>query len=136
MAPVPANWPYGSGHFLWPSFGILSQSYRYDHRALDIAAPLTLLVLILALAALISLRFTLRMLTGSLQNLATEAGRIAQGQLDHPLQVEGVDEVGQLRRAFDVQRHHGRDLVRQLRREFEGQALRRGGGLDFRTTRE
>lgn len=72
--------------------------------ALDIAAPLTLLVLVLALAALVSLRFTLRMLTGSLQSLATEAGRIAQGQLDHPLQSEGVDEVGQLRRAFEQMR--------------------------------
>ncbi|MEW6094474.1 MAG: ATP-binding protein [Chloroflexota bacterium] len=72
--------------------------------ALDIAAPLALLVLILALVALISLRLTLRLLTGSLQGLALEAGRIAQGQLDHPLQVEGVDEVGQLRRAFEQMR--------------------------------
>lgn len=72
--------------------------------ALDIATPLTLLVLALALAALISLRLTLRVLTGSLQNLATEAGRISQGQLDHPLQVEGADEVGQLRRAFEQMR--------------------------------
>lgn len=38
-SPVPASWPYGSGRFLWPAYGILSQSYRLDHRALDIAAP-------------------------------------------------------------------------------------------------
>ncbi len=37
--PVPADWPYGSGHFTWPVYGWLSQSYRYDHRAIDIAAP-------------------------------------------------------------------------------------------------
>ena len=37
--PIPADWPYGSGEFTWPVFGWLSQSYRYDHRALDIAAP-------------------------------------------------------------------------------------------------
>jgi murein DD-endopeptidase MepM/ murein hydrolase activator NlpD len=38
-APVPDNWPYGSGHFTWPVYGWLSQGYHYDHRALDIAAP-------------------------------------------------------------------------------------------------
>ncbi len=37
--PVPANWPYGSGRFLWPAYGLLTQGYRFDHRALDIAAP-------------------------------------------------------------------------------------------------
>ncbi|MEZ4734539.1 MAG: peptidoglycan DD-metalloendopeptidase family protein [Caldilineaceae bacterium] len=36
---VPANWPYGSGLFTWPLAGWLTQGYRYDHRALDIAAP-------------------------------------------------------------------------------------------------
>ena len=35
---VPANWPYGSGDFAWPLYGWLTQGYRYDHRALDIAA--------------------------------------------------------------------------------------------------
>lgn len=36
---VPVNWPYGSGAFTWPLSGWLTQGYRYDHRALDIAAP-------------------------------------------------------------------------------------------------
>ena len=36
---VPANWPYGSGLFRWPLTGWLTQGYRYDHRAIDIAAP-------------------------------------------------------------------------------------------------
>ena len=72
--------------------------------ALDIASPLAILVLILAGIALVSLRFSLRIVTASLQNLAGEAGRIAQGQLDHPLPVEGEDEVGQVRRAFEQMR--------------------------------
>lgn len=38
-APVPADWPYGSGSFTWPSYGWLTQGYRRDHRAIDIAAP-------------------------------------------------------------------------------------------------
>lgn len=37
---VPDAWPYGSGRFTWPVYGWLSQGYREDHRALDIAAPL------------------------------------------------------------------------------------------------
>ncbi len=41
---VPANWPYGSGYFNWPTTGWVSQGYRQDHRALDIAAPLGTLV--------------------------------------------------------------------------------------------
>lgn len=36
---VPKNWPYGSGTFTWPLAGWLTQPYRYDHRAIDIAAP-------------------------------------------------------------------------------------------------
>lgn len=36
---VPENWPYGSGDFTWPLSGWLTQGYRFDHRALDIAAP-------------------------------------------------------------------------------------------------
>jgi signal transduction histidine kinase len=72
--------------------------------ALDIAMPLSLMIIFLALAAMISLRVGLRAVTGSLQGLASEANRIADGNLDHPLQTEGVDEVGQLRRAFEQMR--------------------------------
>jgi PAS domain S-box-containing protein len=72
--------------------------------ALNIAMPLSLMIVFLAFVAMISLRVGLRVVTGSLQSLATEANRIAQGNLDHPLQVDGVDEVGQLRRAFEQMR--------------------------------
>ena len=37
-APVPDDWPFGSGKFAWPVSGWLSQGYRNDHRAVDIAA--------------------------------------------------------------------------------------------------
>ena len=39
MGPLPQDWPYGSGNFMWPVYGWLSQGYRGDHRAIDIAAP-------------------------------------------------------------------------------------------------
>ncbi|GAB4538582.1 MAG: hypothetical protein Fur002_02260 [Anaerolineales bacterium] len=72
--------------------------------ALNIAMPLSLMILLLAFVAMISLRVGLRVVTGSLQALADEANRIAEGNLDHPLQADGVDEVGQLRRAFEQMR--------------------------------
>ena len=44
LAPVPADWPYGSGHFAWPMYGWLTQGYGPDHRAIDVAAPAGTLV--------------------------------------------------------------------------------------------
>ncbi len=72
--------------------------------ALKIAAPLSGMILVLALIALVSLRLGLKVVTTSLQSLTSEAMRIAQGQLDHALPIEGVDEVGQLRRSFEQMR--------------------------------
>ncbi len=72
--------------------------------ALNIAMPLSLMIIFLALVAMVSLRVGLRVVTGSLQSLAAEAKRIAQGNFDHPLQMEGADEVGQLRQAFEQMR--------------------------------
>ncbi len=78
--------------------------YRAQQLALDIATPLLAMIVILAIIALAILSLGLRMVTGSMQNLAQEAGKIAQGRLDQPLAVDGVDEVGQLRRAFEQMR--------------------------------
>lgn len=77
---------------------------RAQQLALNIAMPLALMIIVLSLVALASLRFGLRVVTGSLQGLAAEANRIAQGNLDNPLQVTGEDEVAQLRRAFEQMR--------------------------------
>jgi PAS domain S-box-containing protein len=82
--------------------------------ALEIAAPLSAMIVVLALAALISLRVSLRVLTTSLRGLGTEAALIAQGKLDHPLQVESVDEIGQLRRAFEQMRVSLRARLEEL----------------------
>ena len=84
--------------------------------ALEIALPLSLMIFGLALFALVILRVGLRVVTRSLQNLSSEADRIAQGQLDHPLQVEGEDEVGQLGRAFEQMRVSLRARLDELNR--------------------
>ena len=78
--------------------------YRAQQMALDIATPLLAMIVILALFALAILSLGVRMVTGSMQNLAQEAGKIAHGRLDQPLAVDGADEVGRLRRAFEQMR--------------------------------
>lgn len=72
--------------------------------AINIAMPISLMIILLGLIALISMRVNLRAVTRSLQSLATEAGHIASGRLDRPLNTEGVDELGELRRAFEQMR--------------------------------
>jgi signal transduction histidine kinase/HAMP domain-containing protein len=84
---------------------ILSVPARYaQQQALYIAVPLLGMILVLSVISVILIRIGLRMVTASLQNLAFESNRIAQGELDHPLPVDGLDEVGQLRRAFEQMR--------------------------------
>lgn len=89
---------------------------RAQQLALNVAAPMTLMIFLLAVVALVSLRLGLKAITNSMQTLASEAVRIAQGQLDHPLPVEGVDEVGQLRRAFEQMRASLQARLEELNR--------------------
>jgi PAS domain S-box-containing protein len=72
--------------------------------ALRIAIPLLVMLFIFATIAFIFLRLSLRAVTSSLQLLAQEAAFISQGQLDHALQVKGVDEVGRLSADFEQMR--------------------------------
>jgi PAS domain S-box-containing protein len=72
--------------------------------AIEIALPISIMIILLGLVALFSLRLSLRAVTGSLQSLATEAKHISAGKLDRPLNTGGVDEVGELRRAFEQMR--------------------------------
>lgn len=72
--------------------------------AINIALPISLMIILLGLVALISLRVNLRSVAGSLQNLASETKYLATGQLDRPLNIEGEDEVSELRRAFEQMR--------------------------------
>ena len=72
--------------------------------AIDIALPISIMIILLGLIALFSLRLSLRVVTGSLQGLAVEAKHIATGKLDRPLNTSGVDEVGEVRRAFEQMR--------------------------------
>ncbi|MBE9523879.1 MAG: HAMP domain-containing protein [Chloroflexi bacterium] len=72
--------------------------------ALDIAMPMLLVILVLAGIAVVLLRISIRVITSSLRSLTGEAERIAQGQLNHALQIGGSDEVGRLRYSFEQMR--------------------------------
>ena len=84
--------------------------------ALQIAAPLLVMILILFSIAALVLRFSLRAVTASLQNLASETIRISSGQLDSPLAIDGNDEVGQLRHAFENMRSSLKARLDELNR--------------------
>ena len=87
---------------------------RAQQMALNIATPLLVMVVVMFIAALLMLRYGLRSVTSSLQSLGLEANRIASGQLDQPLSVQGEDEVGQLRRAFDQMRASLKERLDEL----------------------
>ena len=98
--------------------------------ALQIAAPLMVIIIILFLIAALVLRFSLRTVTASLQNLAQETNRISSGQLDNPLETNGNDEVGQLRHAFENMRSSLKARLDELNRLLQ---VSRGvaSNLDF-----
>lgn len=73
--------------------------------ALNMALPLLVMVILVTGFATVLLFLTLRMITKSMVTLAGEAGRIAQGQFDHPLPpFDSQDEVGVLRQSFEKMR--------------------------------
>lgn len=72
--------------------------------AIDIALPISVLILLLGAIALVILRVSLRAVTVSLQNLSAEAKYIAMGRLDRPLTSNGADELSELRQAFEQMR--------------------------------
>lgn len=72
--------------------------------AINIALPISLLILLLGVIALVALRVSLRSVTESLQSLAAEAKYISTGKLDRPLAPQGADELSDLRAAFEQMR--------------------------------
>jgi signal transduction histidine kinase/HAMP domain-containing protein len=89
---------------------------RFQQLALNIAAPLLGMIVLLSIVALSLIRVGLVSVTSSLKSLAVETERISQGQLDHALDLEGGDEVGQLRRSFEKMRISLKDRLDELNR--------------------
>ncbi len=72
--------------------------------ALKIAIPLLIILLVFTVISYFIIRFTLRSLTVSLKRLVEGTTKITHGQLDSPIPMEGVDEIGQLGSAFEQMR--------------------------------
>lgn len=73
-------------------------------QAMGAAIPLLALILSISLSSFFGIRVGLRSLTASLNTLSQQATDIAQGKLDQPLPVDGIDEIGRLRQAFERMR--------------------------------
>lgn len=98
------------------SFILMVPVYRAQESALEIATPMLVMIALLTLLIFIGLRYGLKSVTDSLNSLAKEAGRIAQGKLNQPLAVESLDEVGELRRAFEQMRVSLKERLTELNR--------------------
>jgi PAS domain S-box-containing protein len=89
---------------------------RFQQLALNIAAPLLGMVILFSIIAITLFRIGLSSVTASLRSLAIETDRISKGQLNHPLELDGNDEIGQLRRSFDKMRIRLKDRLDELNR--------------------
>ena len=92
---------------------------EFQKSALETSFPLLGMVFVLSVAFLILIRFRLKTVTASLKSLAVETDRIAQGQLDNSLLLDGDDEVGRLRRSFEQMRISLKDRLDELNRLLE-----------------
>lgn len=109
-----ATGPTGARHlvFLQPVPGkpwsvvVTVPALAAQELALNIAVPLLGLLILLGVVLMVIVRVAMRLVTGSLRTLAQEAKRIAgnKDELASPLRVEGVDEVGEMRQAFEQMR--------------------------------
>ena len=84
--------------------------------ALNIAIPLLLILMAVAGVLFVLLRWRLGSVTTSLQALGQEATRISQGELSHPLNVTGEDEVGRLGAVFERMRVSLKARLEELNR--------------------
>jgi HAMP domain-containing protein len=75
--------------------------------AIDIALPISLMIVLLGIVTVAFMSANLRAVTSSLQNLATEAKYLSTGKLDRPLNVNGDDEISELRRRADASQFAG-----------------------------
>ena len=98
------------------SIALIVPAARSQQIAVDIAGPLLAMIVFLAILGIFITRVGLGVVTSSLQTLATQAGRIAQGHLDHPLAIVGEDEVGRLSRVFEQMRLSLKSRLDELNR--------------------
>lgn len=72
--------------------------------SLEIAVPLLAILGLFTMLAYVLVRFSLSKVTQSLEDLASHATQISEGQLSTPVPVSGVDEIGVLSKTFEQMR--------------------------------
>ena len=98
------------------SLALVVPAARTQQIAVEMAAPLLLMIIVLSIVAIFITRMGLGVVTTSLQSLAEQAGRLAQGNLEQPLIVDGQDEIGMLRKAFEKMRQSLKARLDELNR--------------------
>ncbi len=87
--------------------------------AIQIASPLLIMIVAVAILVVVVMQIGLRMVTSSLETLAEQADRISQGELDRPLPVNGDDEIARLSRAFEQMRLRLKARLQELNQLLE-----------------
>lgn len=77
---------------------------KYQDLALNIAAPLMILLLVIYFVVFLLFKLSLRPISRTLNNLTTQTGLISQGNLDNPMMISSEDEFGQLANSFEQMR--------------------------------
>lgn len=72
--------------------------------ALNIAVPTLIILLILFASGSTLMYGIVRVVTRNLLKLTDQAVRISHGELDHPIESKGNDEIGRLAKAFEMMR--------------------------------
>ncbi len=83
--------------------------------ALLIAAPLLGVLALVIILVVLALRLSLKPITKSVGLLTDQASMISRGDLDEPISINSVDELGQLAYSFDQMRLKLRDRLDELK---------------------
>jgi PAS domain S-box-containing protein len=90
-------------------------STEVQELALKIAAPLLGVLGLVIILVVLALRMGIKPITKSVRSLSYQAGLISQGNLESPMNINSVDELGQLAYSFEQMRIRLRDRLEELK---------------------
>lgn len=90
-------------------------STEVQELALRIAAPLLGVLGLVIILVVLALRLGIKPITKSVRSLSHQAALISQGDLDNPMSINSVDELGQLAYSFEQMRIRLRDRLEELK---------------------
>ncbi len=90
-------------------------STEVQELALKIAAPLLGVLGLVIILVVLALRLGIKPITKSVRSLSHQAALISQGELSNPMNINSVDELGQLAYSFEQMRIRLRDRLEELK---------------------